>query len=118
MFTAKKFLMCFELETGGILISIYCTIANVFYIIALFSLYQYVRVTKHVKDMRVLDKFKAMAISISVNFLVYHFVASILLSIGVRKVRKFENFLIFDLISLKISANHRQSNTSSSFTTR
>ena len=95
MFTAKKFLMCFELETGGILISIYCTIANVFYIIALFSLYQYVRVTKHVKDMRVLDKFKAMAISISVNFLVYHFVASILLSIGVRKVRKFVKFLNF-----------------------
>lgn len=94
MFTAKRFL-CFELETGGILISIYCTIANVFYIVALFSLYQYVRVTKHVKDMRVLDKFKAMAISVSVNFLVYHFVASILLSIGVRKVRNFVIFKVF-----------------------
>lgn len=89
MLRSKRFLFCLKLETGGILVAIYCTLMDILYIVALVSLYQYVRVTKHVKNMMFLDKVKAMAISVGINFVVYHLVASILLSIGVNKVRNF-----------------------------
>lgn len=99
MWKSKKFFLCLNLKTGGILVAIYCTIMDILYIVALVSLYQYVKVTKHVKNMLFLDKVKAMGISISINFVMYHLVASILLSIGISKVReKFKgNVKLFEI---------------------
>lgn len=86
MLTLKKFLFCIRLETGCVLISAYCSLTDVAYITALVQLYQFVRITKQDKDMNVVDKLKALGISACVNFMIYHTIASLLLSIGVRKV--------------------------------
>lgn len=67
--------------------TIYCSLMDILYIVTLGLLYQHVKITKHVKDMFFLDKVKAMGISVAINFVVYHFVASILLTIGIRKVK-------------------------------
>jgi hypothetical protein len=87
MFALKRCLFCIALETGCVLISAYCSVTDVAYIAALVQLYQFVRITKQDRDMNFVDKLKALGISACVNFMIYHTIASLLLSIGVRKVR-------------------------------
>lgn len=83
----KKFMFCISLNTGCVLISVYCSMTNVAYIAALVQLYQYVKITKQDRDMNCVDKLKALGISAFINFMIYHTIASLLLSIAVRKVK-------------------------------
>ena len=87
MSKSKRFLRCLELQNEALLISFLCSLSDIFYATTFVSLYKFVRITKHVKDMETLNKVKALAISVAINFVVYHFVSSVLMAVGVRKVK-------------------------------
>ncbi|KAG5668645.1 hypothetical protein PVAND_016580 [Polypedilum vanderplanki] len=86
-------------KTGCLLISAYCSLTNLGYITALVQLYSFVRITKKDRDMFFVDKLKALGISACINFMVYHTIASILLSFGVkkRKYKALNHFFKFHL---------------------
>lgn len=90
-------MFCLKIEAGGYFISIYCTLTNVAYAVALLLLYKFVTITKHDKDMMFVDKLKALGIGACENLLIYHTIATILLVIGIRKVRKFGLMMKFEL---------------------
>ena len=75
-----------KIESGGLFVAIYCAVSNVAYAVALLLLYNFVRITKHDKDMMFVDKLKALGIGACENLIIYHTIGTVLLGIGIRKV--------------------------------
>ncbi|KAL7012008.1 hypothetical protein ACKWTF_014568 [Chironomus riparius] len=103
----RKFLFCMKIESGGLFVAIYCAVTNVAYAVALLLLYNFVRITKHDKDMMFVDKLKALGIGACENLIIYHTIGTVLLGIGIRKrkpnhILYFFNFHLFITIFITV----------------
>lgn len=84
MFLIEKFFFIFSLETGGRIISWYCSLFNITYCMALMQMLNSFDVLK--EPMSGFEKFQILCVASCVNFFIYYIFGSMVLTVGIIEV--------------------------------